>query len=240
MTCGDHVPLAGIGNARCLCRALGTPTAFRDLSETDHAAYDARNLINSKDFVASKAARTMPDPILLVLRYMHILGAITLMGGTIFMRFGLAPVVAGLDDAARSSLHQQVRARWSKLVMIASGLLLLSGIANLALASRFTYEGALGEKYHMIVGIKFLLALPIFLIASFLAGRSSTAQKFQSQATTWMNVNLALALVMVLIGGALKFVPRTPKVQSEPAATSSVPEPHLVASQMLSFRRAAE
>jgi uncharacterized membrane protein len=182
----------------------------------------------------------MPDPILLILRYMHILGAIMLMGGTIFMRFGLAPVVAGLDDATKASLHQQVRARWSKLVMISSGLLLVSGIANLALASRFTYEGALGEKYHMIVGIKFLLAIPIFLIASFLSGRSSTAQKFQAQATTWMNLNLALALVMVLIGGALKFVPRTPKVLEESAAVSTSPAPAGIVDQTLSFDRAAE
>jgi uncharacterized membrane protein len=165
----------------------------------------------------------MPDPILLILRYMHILGAITLMGGTIFMRFGLAPVAAGLDDTTRANLHQQVRSRWSKLVMLASGLLLVSGIANLALASRFNYEGALGEKYHMIVGIKFLLAIPIFFIASFLSGRSSAAQKFQANATTWMNLNLALALVMVLIGGALKFVPRTPKVLAEPTAAIVAP-----------------
>jgi uncharacterized membrane protein len=181
--------------------------------------------------------RTMLDIILLVLRYMHILGAITLMGGTIFMRFGLAPVAAGLDDATKASLHQQVRARWSKLVMISSGLLLVSGIANLALASRFTYEGALGEKYHMIVGIKFLLAIPIFVIASFLSGRSSAAQKFQAQATTWMNLNLALALVMVLIGGALKFVPRTAKVLAEPATAAA---PRDLADQTLSFGRAAE
>ena len=44
----------------------------------------------------------MSDPLfylLLALRYMHILGAIMLMGGTIFMRFALAPVVGGLDAA---------------------------------------------------------------------------------------------------------------------------------------------
>jgi len=39
-------------------------------------------------------------PVLLILRYMHILGAIALMGGTIFMRFALRPVVVRL--AARN------------------------------------------------------------------------------------------------------------------------------------------
>jgi hypothetical protein len=73
-------------------------------------------------------------------------------------------------------------------------------------------------SYHMAVGIKFLLALPIFLIASFLTGRSATARRFQASPETWMNVNLALALTMVLIGGALRFVKRELKT-ARPAET---------------------
>jgi uncharacterized membrane protein len=157
-------------------------------------------------------------PLLLILRYMHILGAIMLMGGTIFMRFGLAPVVASLDAKTKADLHERVRGRWSKFVMLAAGLLLISGLANLGLAARYNYEPVFGLSYNMVVGIKFLLALPIFFFASLLAGRSATAKKFQANAVTWMNVNLALALVMVLIGGALKFVPRQPKAASQPAA----------------------
>jgi uncharacterized membrane protein len=45
----------------------------------------------------------MSDPLfwlLLILRYMHILGAIALMGGTIFMRFALRPVVVTLQPEA--------------------------------------------------------------------------------------------------------------------------------------------
>ena len=176
-------------------------------------------------------------PLLLALRYMHILGAIMLMGGTIFVRFALAPVVAGMDAKTRTELHQQVRSRWSKFVMLSAGLLLVSGIANLVLAARYTYDPVFGLSYHMVVGIKFLLALPIFVFASFLAGRSATAQKFQANAVTWMNVNLALALVMVLIGGALKFVGRRPKAD---ATTSAAVVTERIASQTLSFERARE
>jgi uncharacterized membrane protein len=152
-------------------------------------------------------------PLLLLLRYMHILGAIALMGGTIFMRFALAPAVRELDPAMRAAVHEQVRSRWAKFVMLAAALLLISGIANLGLAARYEYKPIFGMNggYHMIVGIKFLLALPIFLFASFLAGRSEMAKKFQANALFWMNLNLALALTMVLIGGFLKFVHRQPK-----------------------------
>src|SRR4249920_67689 len=156
-------------------------------------------------------------PILLILRYMHILGAIALMGGTIFMRFALRPVVVQLAPETKAAVHEQVRSRWSKFVMLASALILISGIANLALASRFDFEPVAGmaKGYHMVVGIKFLLALPIFFIAALLSGRTSTAKRMQQNAEFWMNVNLTLALVMVLMGGYLRFVQRTPKAEKQ-------------------------
>ena len=151
--------------------------------------------------------------ILLLLRYMHVLGAIALMGGTLFMRMALVPTVAALDDKTRQNLHEQVRTRWAKIVMLAAALLLVSGIANMVLTPmNYELSGVVNNKqYSMITGFKFLLSLPIFLFASFLAGRSPTARKFQAQAPLWMNINLVLALVMVLIGGYLKFAERTLK-----------------------------
>jgi uncharacterized membrane protein len=154
-------------------------------------------------------------PLLLILRYMHILGAIALMGGTIFMRFALRPVVVQLAPETKAAIHEQVRTRWSKFVMLASALLLLSGITNLGLAARYDFERVLGMSYHMLVGIKFLLALPIFFIAALLSGRTTTAKRMQENAEFWMNLNLTLALVMVLIGGGLKFVQRKPKAEKQ-------------------------
>ena len=169
----------------------------------------------------------MSDPIFLVqllLRYMHILGAIALMGGTIFMRFALRPVVVTLPPEIKAEIHEQVRRRWSKFVMGASALLLISGIANLILAGQFEFKPIFGlEKgYHIVVGIKFLLALPIFLIAALMTGRSAAAKKVQANAELWMTVNLTLALLMVLIGGYLKFVMRVPKSGKMQAAAGVV------------------
>ncbi|MDX1945810.1 MAG: hypothetical protein SFU86_10470 [Pirellulaceae bacterium] len=179
-------------------------------------------------------------PLLLALRYLHILGAIALMGGTIFMRFGLAPVVAGLDVDTQTRIHTAVRGRWAKFVMLASAMLLVSGIANMILYSsrRYDIEPLLGMKYAMIVGIKFLLALPIFFIAALLTGRSNLAQKIQANRLTWMNINLALALVMVLIGGGLKFVSKKYLTKDPAAAVAS--EGQEIARQTLSFGWATE
>ena len=161
-------------------------------------------------------------PLLLVLRYMHILGAIALMGGTIFMRFALRPVVVTLPPDTKTTIHEQVRSRWSKFVMLTTLLILVSGITNLALAGRFEYEPIFGmpKGYHILVGVKFLLALPIFFIAALMTGRTNLAKKIQNNAEFWMNLNLTLALVMVLMGGLLKFVQRKPK--AEPAVHAAI------------------
>lgn len=180
-------------------------------------------------------------PLLLILRYMHILGAIALMGGTIFMRFALRPVVVQLQPEVKASLHEGVRRRWAKFVMIATLLLLLSGLTNLALAGRYEYKPVLGmdKGYHMIVGIKFVLALPIFFIAAILMGRTSLAKRLQANAEFWMNVNLTLALIMVLIGGVLRFVGREPKSANrvQIGAVTAIKE---IASQTLPFPETAE
>jgi uncharacterized membrane protein len=178
-------------------------------------------------------------PLLLTLRYMHILGAIALMGGTIFMRFALLPTVLGLDPITKATIHQEVRSRWSKFVMLAAALLLISGVMNLILAARYQYEPVFGMSYHMVVGIKFIFALPIFFFASVLAGRSEMAKRFQANAKTWMNLNLTLALLMVLIGGALKFVKREPKAEKPQNAAVSA-QFRQIASKMLPFRSDAE
>src|SRR6266576_6065377 len=98
-------------------------------------------------------------PLLLTLRYMHILGAIALMGGTIFMRFALRPVVVQLPTETKATLHEEVRRRWSLFVMLATILILVSGLTNLMLTGRYVYEPVLGmaKGYQMLVGFKFLL-----------------------------------------------------------------------------------
>lgn len=110
-----------------------------------------------------------------------------------------------------------------KFVMIAAALLLISGIANLGLAARYEFAAPVGKLYNMIAGVKLILALPIFLFASFLTGRSETAKKFQANRVMWLNANLALAVLMVLIGGFLRFVGRDLKSEKkEPAKTAMV------------------
>src|SRR5438876_10417220 len=79
-------------------------------------------------------------PLLLILRYMHILGAIALMGGTIFMRFALRPVVVQLPTETKATVHEEVRRRWARFVMLATLLILISGLINLMMTGHFIFE----------------------------------------------------------------------------------------------------
>lgn len=162
---------------------------------------------------------TTLDWTLLLFRYLHILSAITLMGGTVFAYFAVVPGLAELPEGPRDKAHAAIRGRWNKFVMLTTLLLLVSGVATMVLVPmNFTlgYEDTMKSQYSMWTGIKFVLALPIFFFAALLTGRSSLAQKIQANAKTYMALNLALALSMVLIGGALRFIQREPKVPLNP------------------------
>lgn len=154
------------------------------------------------------------------LRYLHILGAIALMGGTIFMRLALLPTLRSLDGEARAPVHDGVRSRWAMVVGLASGMLLISGIANLGLAARYDITLQGGGNYSMLAGIKLILALPIFMIAALLMGKTALAKKVQANAAMFMNINLVLALILVLIGGWLRF---STKVVKEKYRGNAVP-----------------
>jgi putative copper export protein len=105
-----------------------------------------------------------------------------------------------------------VRARWSKWVAAAIAFLLASGLYNIAVTvMRFEVP----PIYHMLFGIKFLLALGVFFIASLLAGRSAAAIRARQNAKMWLNLNLTLAVLVVLISGYLRSLPHTPKDAAE-------------------------
>ena len=159
----------------------------------------------------------------LLFRWLHILAAITAVGGTIFSRAALLPAAAELADDQRAKLMENIRRRWSKFVMAAILFLLVSGFYNFFMMMKL-YK--LPWPYQMLFGIKFLLALAIFFIASLLAGRSKAAQSFRQKAKFWLSVNIVLAVILVCISGVLRALPHTPKAAvAAPAANPSADKP---------------
>lgn len=149
------------------------------------------------------------DWIAIVSRWAHILAAITAVGGTIFMRMALVPSVGVLPDDERKRLHEQVRSRWVKAVMAAILFLLLSGTYNIVMKEKQlkTVEASVKSLYHMLFGIKFLLAFAIFFLASVLTGRSPAFANMRANARFWLSLNMTLAILVVCISGVLRALP---------------------------------
>jgi len=144
----------------------------------------------------------------LLMRWMHILAAITAVGGSIFLRFVLIPSAERvLDEATHAKLRASVIGRWQKLVHLCILLFLISGFYNYLLITRHDHAGQ--ALYHALFGIKFLLALGVFALAVALTSLKPWSQGLRAKAKTWIVVLLAMALAIVLISGNMKQLPKT-------------------------------
>ena len=159
----------------------------------------------------------------LAMRWLHVVPAIALVGGTIFMRVAVIPACNQLDESVRSSVQESVRRGWSRLLMPSIGFLLISGFVNTANIS-MNYQFP-GNYYMPLLGVKLFLAIAIFYIASLLAGRSEGAVKFRERQEFWLNVNILLAVLLVCIAGAMRLADREPKdkdpAPAQPGAVSA-------------------
>jgi uncharacterized membrane protein len=159
------------------------------------------------------------------LRWFHLIAAMILVGGTIFMRFALVPSVGALSDDERKALHQQVRSRWSKLVMASIAFLLVSGFINYVIFYETTQTPA-WEQWHAhcnaiyqaAFGVKFLLAMAIFFIASAVSGRSESMKQFRQNAKLWLTVNVILGLTVVALAGVMRLTHVGPTVSDTEAS----------------------
>lgn len=158
----------------------------------------------------------------LVLRWMHIFGAIMLVGSTIFMRTVYVAAKELSDFEPKPEFAEWHRKAWARMVMLSSGQLLVSGLVSFVLIVK-TYDISKaafpGNIYHMAFGIKFLLALVVFFLAAGLSGRSGLAQKLRQREKFWLTVNMVLAIAVVLIAGVMRSANREEK------STSSIPQP---------------
>ncbi|MBI2435949.1 MAG: hypothetical protein HYV26_24095 [Candidatus Hydrogenedentes bacterium] len=141
-------------------------------------------------------------PVQLLMRWIHVLTAVVLAGGVVFMRFVLMPAAkATLDDAAHQRLRGAIIPKWRKIVHTGILLFLISGLYNYLFVTRFKHADSM---YHMMFGIKFLLALVVFVLAVLLTSQKGYAERFRANAPFWMGVLVTVAVVVVLLGGYMK------------------------------------
>ena len=122
------------------------------------------------------------DPLLgavlaVVMRWVHIISVITLLGGMIYARYVLAPALSGLPDPAKNDLLARTAAGFRSLLLLTVLTILLSGLYNLITKANVPHG------YHMWFGIKMLFVLHIFAV-SFLLARSSVSEEKRNRLMT--------------------------------------------------------
>ena len=133
-------------------------------------------------------------------RVLHILAAIILVGGTLFLRFAWVPATAVHDPG--SETRESMRKGWARLVGLASLLILVSGFYNAYLkAVGLELSGA----YLGMLTLKMVLAFLVLFLSARLSGRSEKAVAFREREKHWLNIICALMLVIVLLASALKY-----------------------------------
>ena len=162
------------------------------------------------------------DYLSILLRWMHVFAAIALFGGSIFQRVALLPAGKELAADQRQRLSDEVRRRWSRVVMLSILFLLVSGFVNFVLTINLFKDAGLKAPslYHVLWGTKVILALVVFFFASALAGRGAATQKFRDNAGKWLTVNLVLATLIVAISGVLRATHTAPN-EAVPRTSSS-------------------
>jgi uncharacterized membrane protein len=98
-------------------------------------------------------------PFDVIMRWIHIASVATLIGGLLYARLVMAPVIATLAPDAGESLASAAAERFRPFVFAAIGGLVVSGAYKL-----LTTPGH-RPIYHMVLGVKLLLALHVFAVS---------------------------------------------------------------------------
>jgi uncharacterized membrane protein len=135
---------------------------------------------------------TTVAPVAVFFRALHILCAITLLGGAMAWRFAAIPAESALAEETRTKMGNATATRWRPWVLAAVAGLIISGIYN------FLHKTGLTPVYHAIFGIKILLALHVFA-AAILAARPDNARRKRQ-----LTGVVASGIIIVILSAVLR------------------------------------
>ncbi len=141
----------------------------------------------------------MGNPVLdVVMRYLHIVSAIMLLGGLTFLAFVLRPALNGVDASVADTIRQAAERRFRRLTYLCFAGLFVSGVYNWMLLARVYKE--VGKHANAVIGIKVLLALIAFLIVW---TQAIGLMRLPGKACRLINIHLAA--IIVLLAGLLRY-----------------------------------
>jgi copper resistance protein D len=139
----------------------------------------------------------------LVLRFVHVLAALTWIGGMLFIAFVLVPVARRYEPALRTRLVHETGMRFRTVGWIAIAVLVASGVLNLWLRPELLSLPRFHWKVSIVVVALVLSAVHDFVLGP-RAGRPGADPALRVRASWIARVNVVLVLVVVAIGLALR------------------------------------
>ena len=119
----------------------------------------------------------------LISRWFHVIPAIIMVGGTLFLRLTL--VTATEQGTVDAAARETIRKSWVKWIGICTLLLLVTGFYN-AFVKATTLH--LSPVYNGLLLAKILLAFGVFFLAARLSGRSEKAVEMRKREKHWTNI----------------------------------------------------
>ena len=139
----------------------------------------------------------------LVSRWLHVLAAITWIGGMLFITLVLVPVTRRLDDAAlRARLAHAIGLRFRTVGWIALGVLVATGLVNLWLHPFLLASPRFHWKAGLVVLALILSAFHDFVLGP-RAGLPGADPSARLRASWVARVNVLVVLVIVWLGLSL-------------------------------------
>lgn len=141
----------------------------------------------------------------LVMRWIHMLSALTMVGGSVFLWLVYLPISARiLSEEERSRIYDPLLQRWKLVVHPTIILFLVSGFYTYIAVTRFQHEGQ--AIYHMAFGLKFLAAMVVFALLIVLTSTMSWSVKLREHKGLWWVFMVSIAVV-VLLAGFMRVLP---------------------------------
>ncbi|HYW41703.1 MAG TPA: hypothetical protein VE959_02525 [Bryobacteraceae bacterium] len=101
----------------------------------------------------------MADVLFVIMRWLHLASMATLVGGILYARLVLVPALGSLSPESGEAVGSKTAVSYRPLVLFSICGLIVSGLYNL-----LTTPGH-RPIYHMLLGVKLLLALHVFFVA---------------------------------------------------------------------------
>lgn len=141
---------------------------------------------------------------MILLRWVHVVTAMTWIGGMLFIALVLVPVTRQLEDAAlRTRLVQAAGQRFRAVAWIALALLLASGLLNLWLRPYLLWMPRLQWKLGLVIVALGLAGIHDFVLGP-RAGLPGADPSLRARASWMARLNVLVVLAIVMLGLTLR------------------------------------